>query len=176
MGAIVHAPIFSSFLSLLIWIIIPYLVLTNSRHVIHAGNFVIVLMVNYNIIDRDKDRVVVVVVLGFTTLVASQVISVAFHSEREKSHKFCSEALIWAWGSFTCRKSTTRDPRQYFPSEGSHTQDFTLSKISIDPGRVWTREPRIQWHDNHGTMRSTGSKEYTVLICIKCKSNVIWVN
>ena len=32
--------------------------------------------------------------LGFTTLLISQVITVAFYSEREKSDKFCSEALI----------------------------------------------------------------------------------
>ena len=38
----------------------------------------------------------VVVVLGFTTLLTSQVISVAFYSERQKSEKFCSEALISA--------------------------------------------------------------------------------
>ena len=55
---------------------------------------------------------------------------VASDKEREKSDKFCSEALISAWGSFTCRKSTTRDPRLYFPSKGSHTQDFyALKKI-----------------------------------------------
>ena len=46
--------------------------------------------------------VVVVVDLGLTTLL-SQVISVAFYSEREKSEHFCSEALISAWRSFTCR-------------------------------------------------------------------------
>ena len=42
--------------------------------------------------------VVVVVVedLGFTMLLTSQVISVALYSEREKSDKFCSEALISA--------------------------------------------------------------------------------
>ena len=40
--------------------------------------------------------VVVVVDLGFTTLLTSQVISVAFHSEREKSVKICSDALISA--------------------------------------------------------------------------------
>ena len=39
---------------------------------------------------------VVVVDLGFTTLLTSQVISVSFYSEREKSDKFCSEALILA--------------------------------------------------------------------------------
>ena len=34
--------------------------------------------------------------LGFTTLLTSQVISVAFYTEREKSDKFCSETLISA--------------------------------------------------------------------------------
>ena len=40
--------------------------------------------------------VLVVVDLGFTTLLTSQIISVAFYSEREKSDKFCSEAVISA--------------------------------------------------------------------------------
>ena len=80
--------------------------------------------------------VVVVVVLGFTTLLTSQVISVAFYSKREKSDKFFLEALISALGSFTCRKSTTRDPWLYFPSEGSHIQDFYALKKFIDPGQV----------------------------------------
>ena len=84
---------------------------------------------------------------GFTTLLTSRVISVAFYSEREKSDKFCSEALISASGSFTWRKSTTRDPRLCFLSEESHTENFYALKKSIDPGRVWTREPQIQWHD-----------------------------
>ena len=70
--------------------------------------------------------------MGFTTLLTSQVISVAFYSEREKSDKFCSEALISVWGSFTCRKSTTRDPWLYSPSEGSHTQDFYTLRESIN--------------------------------------------
>ena len=39
---------------------------------------------------------VVVVDLGFTTLLTSQVIIVAFYYEREKSDKFCSEVLISA--------------------------------------------------------------------------------
>ena len=43
--------------------------------------------------------------LGFTALLTSQVIRVSFYSECEKSDKFCSEVLIAAWGSFTCRKS-----------------------------------------------------------------------
>ena len=38
--------------------------------------------------------------LGFTTLLRSQVIRVAFYSEREKYDKFCSEALISASDSF----------------------------------------------------------------------------
>ena len=40
--------------------------------------------------------VIVVVVLGFTTLLTSQVISVAFCSERDKSDEFFSEAIISA--------------------------------------------------------------------------------
>ena len=40
--------------------------------------------------------VVVLVDLGFTTLLTYQVIRVAVYSEREKSDKFCSEALISA--------------------------------------------------------------------------------
>ena len=43
-----------------------------------------------------------------------------------------------------CRKSMTQDPRVYFPSEGSHTQDFYALKKSIDPGWDRTREPQIQ--------------------------------
>ena len=33
-----------------------------------------------------------------------------------------------ACGSFTCRKSTPRDPRLYVPSEGSHAQDLHSQK------------------------------------------------
>ena len=43
---------------------------------------------------RWKDNLVAV--LGFTTPLTSQVVSVAFYCEREKSDKFCSEALISA--------------------------------------------------------------------------------
>ena len=67
-------------------------------------------------------------VSGFITLLTSQVISVAFYRGCEKSDKFCSEALISDWDSFTCLKSTTRDPRLYFLSEGSNTQDFYAPK------------------------------------------------
>ena len=95
---------------------------------------------------------IVEVDLGFTTLLTSQAINVAFYSEREKSGKFCSEALISAWGSFTCRKSTTRDPRLYFPSEGSHTQDFYVLKNTSTPAGF---EPANLGssgvYDKHGT-------------------------
>ena len=102
------------------------------------------------------------------TLLISQVIRVAFHSEPEKSDKFCSEALILAWGSFKCRKSTTRDPWIYFPSEGSHTQDFYALKKSIDPDQVWTREPRIRGkYDNHWT---TGVN----WVCVLCLCSILY--
>ena len=71
--------------------------------------------------------------LGFTTLLTSQVISIAFYIEREKSNKYCLEALILTWDSFTCRKSTTRELRLYFPSEGSHTQDVYALKNPSNP-------------------------------------------
>ena len=78
----------------------------------------------------------VVVDWGFTMLLTSQVISVAFYSERENSDKFCSEALISAWGSFTCRKSTTRDQRLYFSSEEVILRTFTLWKKSSTPAGI----------------------------------------
>ena len=39
--------------------------------------------------------------LGFTTFLTSKIISVAFYSEREKSDKFCSEALRHGPHGFT---------------------------------------------------------------------------
>ena len=44
-------------------------------------------------------QVVVGLYKSFTMLLTSQVISVAFYSEPEKSDKFFSEALISTWGS-----------------------------------------------------------------------------
>ena len=107
----------------------------------------------------------VVVDLDFTTLLTFQVISVAFYSEREKVDKFCSGALISACGSFMCRKSTTRDLRLYFPSEGSHTQDFYALNKSIDPSRVWTRDPMA-------SMITTGTpgSRYLFPRCLSCLS------
>ena len=73
----------------------------------------------------------------FTSI--TTIISVVFYSEREKSDKFCSEALLLAWGSFMCRKSTARDPQLYIPSKGSHTQDFYALKKSISQTALHSR-------------------------------------
>ena len=86
--------------------------------------------------------------LRFMTLLISQVISVALYSEREKSDKFCSEALI-----------STRDPRLYFLSEGSHTQEFYALKnpstpIGFEPVNLGSSGE----DDNHGTTMFDGTK------------------
>ena len=82
----------------------------------------------------------------------SQVINVAFYVERKKSDKFCLEALISDWGSFTCRKSTTRDQRLYFPSEESHTQDFyALKNLSTSAGFEPANLGTTGEYDNHWT-------------------------
>ena len=99
-------------------------------------------------------NVVIVIALGFTTLLTSQVISVAFYSEREKSGKSCSRALISAWGSFMCRKSKTRDPWFLFPSEGSYTQDFyALKNQSTPAGFEPAHLGSSGEYDNHGTTK-----------------------
>ena len=89
----------------------------------------------------------------------SYVISVASDIEREKSDKFCSVALFSAWGSFTCRKSTTRDPRLYFSSKRSHTQDFyALKKIHRPrPGS------NLRTSDPEACMITTGPPGSTLL-------------
>ena len=46
-----------------------------------------------------------------------------------------------------CSKSTTRDPGLYFPSEGSHTQDFYALKKSIEPTNLSSRGE----YDDHWT-------------------------
>ena len=64
---------------------------------------------------------------------------------------FCSETLISAWGSFICRKPTTRDPRLYFPSEGSRTQDFyALKNPSTSAGFEPANLGSNGEYDNHG--------------------------
>ena len=117
-----------------------------------------------------------VVDLSFTTLLTSQVIIVAFCSERGKSDKFCSGALISAWGSFTCRKSMTRDPRLYFPSEGSHTQDFYALKKCIDPGRVWTREPHTHMRIRKHTAYRRKHKKLILIYLIFGRGKRGWHN
>ena len=96
--------------------------------------------------------VLIAIVIGFTTLLTSQVISVAFYSEREKSHKFCSEALISAWGSFTyvnLRRGThgfTCLPKEII------LRIFTLWKNPSTPaGFEPTNLGSSGEYDNHGT-------------------------
>ena len=103
-------------------------------------------------------------------LLTSQVISITFYSEQEKSEKFCSEALISAWGSFTCCKSTTWDPQLYFPSEGSHTQDFYALKNPLTPARSELANLGCSGeYDNHGT---TGVDHNLISMIGSSKSNV----
>ena len=54
-----------------------------------------------------------------------------------------------------CRESMTRDPRLYFPSEGSHTQDFYALKNSstpagIEPANLGTRGTGVDDHSDGG--------------------------
>ena len=124
---------------------------------------------------RKKVVVVVVVVnLGFTTLSTSQVISVAFYSELEKSDKFCTEALISTWGSFMCRKSTTQDPRPYFPSEGSHTQDFYALKPSTLAGFEPANLRSSGEYDNHWTT-GVDVRKYHSHACSWCFLRTMWI-
>ena len=79
----------------------------------------------------------------------SQVISVAFYSERENSDKFCAEALISTWGSLTCRKPTTREPRFYFPYEGFlRSEKNPSTPAGFEPGNLGSSGE----YDNHGTI------------------------
>ena len=85
--------------------------------------------------------------LGFTT-----PFNILGHQRRFRD-RACSEALISSWGSSTCRKPTTRDPRLYFPSEGSHLfRIFTLWKnpsttAGIKSANLGSRAE----YDNHWT-------------------------
>ena len=91
---------------------------------------------------------------------------------------FAQRALISAWGSFMCRKSTTQGQQLYFPSKGSHIQDFyTLKKIlrprpglnpwSLDPvaSMITTGPPgrrRTSWelHQVHEKHNHTNVTQY----------------
>ena len=87
------------------------------------------------------------------------------------NYPICGQALISAWGSFTCRKSTTRDPRLYLPFQRNSYSLFLRSKKSIDPGRDRTCEPRVQrrvWQplDHRGSTVGHVANNYTfVLTC-----------
>ena len=50
-------------------------------------------------------------------------------------------------GEITTGKSTTRDPRLYFPSEKSHTQDFYALKKPIDP--TWFEPTNLKSKGKH---------------------------
>ena len=86
--------------------------------------------------------------------------------------KFCSEAVISAWGSFTCRKSTTRDPRLYFPSEGSHTQDFYALKTihRLRPGS------NLRTSDPEASMITTGPPRSTMHSMVKVKVKKLYTS
>ena len=104
------------------------------------------------VINKVKLKIIttaIAIVFGFTMLLTSQVISVAFYRVCEKSDKFCSEALILAWGSFMCRKSTTWDPQLNFPSELKVYSGFLCSEKSIEPTNLGSRGE----YDNHWTTR-----------------------
>ena len=94
------------------------------------------------------------------------VLSAAFYIEREKSDKFCSEALISAWSSSTCRKSTTRDRRDVltsFPKEVL-LRIFTTWKIHRPrPGL----NPRTS--DPVASMITTGPLGWTLILRISGK-------
>ena len=110
----------------------------------------------------------IVLIVGFTTLF--NILGHQRHSdiEREKSDKFCSEALISAWGSITCRKCTIPDQRLYFHSKGSHTQVFYALKKSIDPDRDRTREPGSRGkYDNH-LITGVNTPILTTYLCYNC--------
>ena len=77
-----------------------------------------------------------------------------------KSDKFCSEALFSAWGSFTCHKSTTRDPRLYCTCTGKYHFRILVSYIvnehkrnptngEIDKSKMaehsWEKKHRFHW-------------------------------
>ena len=109
------------------------------------------------------------VISGHVCSITSQVISVAFYIEREKTDKFCSEALISAWGYFMCSKSTTRKQWLYFPSKGSHTQNFYALKIHRPRSGL---NPRTS--NPVASMIITGSPGSTVKKCFQSPLPEYW--
>jgi hypothetical protein len=65
-------------------------------------------------------------------------------------------------GFLTCRKSTTRDPQLYFPSEGRHAQEFLRPKKirRLRPGlnpRSWVPEAKT---DTLPMLQVSGKNQY----------------
>ena len=104
-----------------------------------------------------------------------------YYALNTSGHQHCF--LQWTWevrqillrGSnfglrfFTCRKSTTRDPWLYFPSEGSHTRDFcALRKPSTPAGFEPANHGSSGEYDNHGT---TGV-DNTDPVCYHCANSI----
>ena len=127
-------------------------------------------------------RVVVLAVLGFTTLLTSQVISVAFYRERQKSDKFCSEALIRL--EVLLRAINLRHGTHGFTSLPKEVilRSFTLWKTIDHPARF---EPANLGssgeYDNHGTtgvdvrhrnVCDSGLKMYVILVSTHFQTRV----
>ena len=104
------------------------------------------------------------------TLLTSQVISIAFYSDREIADKFCSEVLISAWGSFTRRKSTTGTPGFIsFPKEVI-LKIFMLWKNPSSPaGFEHANLGSSGEYDNHGAI---GVDSFSGIFLLDCKTNV----
>ena len=114
---------------------------------------------------------VIVVDWSFTMLLTSQVISVAFYIEHDKSDKFCSEALISAWGSFmylNLRHGTHRFTS--LPKEVI-LRIFTLWKFH----RPWL-DLNPQTSDPVESMITTGTPGLTVLFVQKVQKLTIRIN
>ena len=101
----------------------------------------------------------IVVVVRFYDALTSQAISVAFYIEREKSDKFCSEAVISAWGSFTCRKSTAQDQRLYFSLRRQSYSEFLRSE-KIDRPRPGLNPPTSDSLMSTYNYWTTGAQEW----------------
>ena len=114
----------------------------------------------YSVLEKVEVRVIVyrsvcvlvVVDLGLTTLLTSQVISVALYSEREKSDKFCSEAQFRL--EFLLRDVNLRHGNHDFASIPKEVilRIFTLRKnpstpAGFEPANLGSSGE----YDNHGT-------------------------
>ena len=116
----------------------------------------------------------------------SQVISVVFYIEREKSDKFCSEALISAWGFFYVPWIYDAGPTQrlYSPFEGSRTQDFYALKnpSTSDPvsGMITTGPPGSsplshsrRWLQRYVKITCGPSYGVTIIITCYCHAAIV---